>query len=132
MYGEEPQAIKIAQAIIQCRQLKPIVSTYELCGLIARTIGASRGGMEAREIIRNKQHLHVATRTFQALRIFVNDELNNIFRSVKQVEQVLPPGGKLVTISFHSLEEAVLKFALGKYNLGVPGDQKEFMECLSH
>ncbi len=94
-YGEEPHARRIARAIVRAR---PIYTTTELANLIARVV-----------VRRPKQRLHPATRTFQALRIAVNDELGALERALPQALRVLRPGGRLVVISFHSLEDRIVK-----------------------
>lgn len=97
-YGEEPKAFAIAQMIVQARKEKPIASTTELATIVARAWpGHSR--------------VHPATRTFQALRIAVNDELRLIGRSLPIWIDLLAPGGRLVVISFHSLEDRLVKQA---------------------
>ena len=95
-YGEEPKAKQIARLIVRSR---PIHSTTELAQVISRAWpGRSR--------------IHPATRTFQAIRIAVNDELNLLETSLPVWIQLLAPGGRLVVISFHSLEDRVVKQAL--------------------
>ncbi len=96
-YGEEQQSRKIARAIIQAR---PLHTTRELAELIARTSkGHPRGGV----------HIHPATRTFQALRIAVNEELQSLEAFLPQAVAALAPGGRLAVISFHSLEDRIVK-----------------------
>ncbi len=94
-YGEEPRARRIARAIVQAR---PIHTTTELAEVIARAVPRRPG-----------QRLHPATRTFQALRIVVNDELGALERALPQALDVLRPGGRLVVIAFHSLEDRIVK-----------------------
>jgi 16S rRNA (cytosine1402-N4)-methyltransferase len=93
-FGEEPKAGRIARAIVKAR---PIEHTKELAGLVERVIG------------KGKQRIHPATRTFQALRIAVNDELNALEIGLAQAVRILAPEGKLVVISFHSLEDRIVK-----------------------
>jgi 16S rRNA (cytosine1402-N4)-methyltransferase len=93
-YGEEPKAGRIARAIVGAR---PIEYTQELAELVERVIG------------RRKRRIHPATRTFQALRIAVNDELDALERGLSQAVRILAPEGKLVVISFHSLEDRIVK-----------------------
>jgi len=93
--GEEPAARRIARAIVAAR---PIGSTTGLAETIAR---AARGG--------RRKAIHPATRTFQALRIAVNGELDNIKAGLMQGIQVLKPGGRLVVLSYHSLEDRLVK-----------------------
>ena len=96
-YGEEPRAAKIAASIIEAR---PISSTEELAGVIAKIVGKRYG---------RKQKIHPATRSFQALRIAVNQEIYQLEQSLPLWEELLAPGGRLVVISFHSLEDRVVK-----------------------
>jgi len=92
-YGEERHARRIARAIVSAR---PLATTTELAELIVRVVG-------------HREKIHPATRTFQALRIAVNDELLALSESLPQARDLLRPGGRLVVISFHSLEDRVVK-----------------------
>lgn len=94
-YGEEPHARRIARAIVAAR---PIRTTTQLADLIAQVVPRRRG-----------QRLHPATRTFLALRIAVNDELGALERALPQALEILRPGGRLVVIAFHSLEDRIVK-----------------------
>ena len=94
-FGEVPKARRIARAIVRAR---PIQTTTELARVVARATGRSGG-----------QRTHPATRVFQALRIAVNQELDNIREGVEQAIQVLTSGGRLVVISYHSLEDRPVK-----------------------
>lgn len=98
--GQETQAKKIVAAIIEARQRKPIQTTRELALIIEKAIG--RGGKRSSKI-------HPATKVFQALRIYVNHELNNIVGFLSGALQVLKPNGLLLCISFHSLEDRIVK-----------------------
>lgn len=98
IYGEEKFAKPIARAIIKARNFKPITSTTELVDIIL--------SVRAR---RHNDRIHPATRTFQALRIFVNDELAELTQALNATEQVLNLKGRLVIISFHSLEDRIVK-----------------------
>lgn len=93
-YGEEPQARRIARAIVQAR---PLQTTLELAEAIRIAVGSRRG------------RIHPATQTFQALRIAVNEELDAIESVLPQAVQALEKGGKLAVISFHSLEDRIVK-----------------------
>ena len=99
-FGEEPNARAIARAIVQDR---PINTTRELAGLVARVAGPSRG-----------RRIHPATRTFQALRVAVNDELAHLESGLKAAISLLAPGGRLVVISYHSLEDRLVKTTLAR------------------
>lgn len=100
LYGEEPQANRIAKAIIQARVVKPITTTKELAGLIEQAYPVSW---------RAKSRRHPATKTFQALRIVVNNELNELEEFLHTILSWLVPGGRVAVISFHSLEDRLVK-----------------------
>ena len=93
-YGQERSSRRIAQAILRAR---PITTTRELAELIVKVAG------------RTSKRIHPATRTFQALRIAVNDELNAIAQVLPQAQRLLAPGGRLAVIAFHSLEDRLVK-----------------------
>jgi 16S rRNA (cytosine1402-N4)-methyltransferase len=96
--GEERSARGIARAIVARRQQQSFTRTSELAQLAARVLG--------REKIAGR---HAATRTFQALRIYVNDELGELARGLSAAERALAPGGRLVVVTFHSLEDRLVK-----------------------
>lgn len=102
-YGEEKNARKIAREIIRSR---PINRTKELSEIIIRAIGPSMLKKKRRY---RRHDIHPATRTFQALRIAVNDELESLTKVLPQAIEVLKPGGRLAVISFHSLEDRIVK-----------------------
>jgi 16S rRNA (cytosine1402-N4)-methyltransferase len=93
-YGEEQKSRRIASAILHNR---PITSTAQLANLVSRVYGSNRG-----------EH-HPATRTFQAIRIAVNDELGGLERTLPIAVDLLKPGGRLAIITFHSLEDRIVK-----------------------
>jgi len=95
--GEERMSRRIARAIVAARAIQPLTTTRQLADLVARTIGHRE---------RNK---HPATRTFQALRIHINDELGGLQHGLDAALQRLKPGGRLAVISFHSLEDRLVK-----------------------
>jgi 16S rRNA (cytosine1402-N4)-methyltransferase len=98
-YGEERYARRIARAIVRAREHQPIATTGRLVSVIAASVPPSyRHG-----------RLHWATRTFQALRIAVNAELESIEPSLRDVADMLSPGGRVCAISFHSLEDRIVK-----------------------
>ncbi len=99
-YGEEKNAAKIAQAIVRERKRKPIRSTLELVEVIRKAIPA-RGWY--------RQKIHFATRTFQALRIAVNDELRCLEKGLAAALKITEPGGKIVVLAFHSGEDRIVK-----------------------
>lgn len=98
-YSEEYDSRAIARAVVRARTLKPIKTCNELADIIIR----ARGGR------REKDRTHPATRVFQALRIAVNDELNNLKEALPQAVDLLESGGRLVILSFHSLEDRIVK-----------------------
>jgi 16S rRNA (cytosine1402-N4)-methyltransferase len=95
--GEERHARAIARAIVQARGEAPIRTTTALADIVASVVRAKPGD------------IHPATRTFQALRIFVNDELGELARALLAAERILKSGGRLVVVSFHSLEDRIVK-----------------------
>ncbi|MCP9446071.1 MAG: 16S rRNA (cytosine(1402)-N(4))-methyltransferase RsmH [Nitrospira sp.] len=98
-YGEERYARRIARAIVRAREQSPIETTGELASIIARAVPASyRHG-----------RIHCATRTFQALRIATNRELESLEPALDDAADLLAPGGRLCVISFHSLEDRIVK-----------------------
>lgn len=97
-YGEEPRAKQIVRLIVERRQAKPLRTTGELVELIEKVIPHHPG-----------KKIHPATKTFQALRIAVNKELDNIWSLLKGSLEVLKPGGVIACISFHSLEDRLVK-----------------------
>ncbi len=101
-YGEERFARRIARAIVRARATRPLRSTRELVAAVTQAVPASyRHG-----------RIHCATRTFQAMRIAVNDELSIIDRAIRDAAEVLEPGGRLCVIAFHSLEDRIVKHTL--------------------
>ncbi|MGH8192019.1 MAG: 16S rRNA (cytosine(1402)-N(4))-methyltransferase RsmH [Rhodanobacteraceae bacterium] len=96
-YGEERMSRRIAYAIVAQRGEAPIRSTRELAALVERVLG------------RRERNKHPATRTFQALRLRVNDELGSLERALPAAATALNPGGRLAVISFHSLEDRIVK-----------------------
>ena len=100
-YGEERKARRIARAIVKAR---PLQTTSELAELVAKAVG------------RPQERIHPATRTFQALRIAVNKELENIKLVLPQAMAALKPGGRMAIISFHSLEDRIVKRFIQQYS----------------
>ncbi len=99
-YGEEPSARRIARAIVRDRSERPIATGTELADLVARVAPAPPRG---------RRRVHPATRVFQALRIYVNRELETLPKALEAAVQVLGPGGRLAVISYHSLEDRIVK-----------------------
>ncbi len=102
-FGEERAARRIARAIVFDRPTRPFVSTLQLAGLIERVAPARPG-----------EFTHPATRSFQALRIAVNDELGELLRGLAAAERILKPGGRLAVVTFHSLEDRIVKQFLAR------------------
>jgi len=98
-YGEERFSRRIAKKICQQRKIKAIKTTFQLVEIIRQAIPSRF----------RHQRIHCATRVFQALRIVVNDELNNLKKVLPQAIEILEPSGKIAVISFHSLEDRIVK-----------------------
>ena len=106
--GEERASRKIAKAIVTLRDRSPITRTIQLADIVRSVVRKSKDGIDP------------ATRTFQALRIFVNDELGELDRALKGAEALLAPGGRLAVVSFHSLEDKRVKAFLAERSEGAP------------
>jgi 16S rRNA (cytosine1402-N4)-methyltransferase len=96
VYGDEKRAKRCADFIVRARQEQTITTTQQLSDILSRALG------------RQGKH-HPATRVFQALRIYINDELGELYRALIAAEKVLRPGGRIVVVSFHSLEDRIVK-----------------------
>jgi 16S rRNA (cytosine1402-N4)-methyltransferase len=99
-YGEEPKAARIARAIVDARRTAPIATAEELAALIAKVVPPNP---------RQPSRIHPATRAFQALRIAVNQELEALEAGLAAALDLLRPGGRLVVLSYHSLEDRIVK-----------------------
>jgi 16S rRNA (cytosine1402-N4)-methyltransferase len=99
-YGEERFAQSIARAVVAARTVAPVVGTRQLAAIVAKAVGARPRGDRSQD---------PATRTFQALRIFVNRELEELALTLPRVVPLLDTGGRLAVISFHSLEDRIVK-----------------------
>jgi len=110
-YGEERFSRRIAREITKERQIKPIKTTFQLKEVVNRAVPPRYRHRRTprRSGSATLRGRHCATKTFQALRIAVNDELNNLKKVLPQVIEVLGPGGRIVIISFHSLEDRIVK-----------------------
>lgn len=97
-YGEERAARRIARAIVLAREVAPIVTTAQLAEVVARCLPRPKPGQ-----------VHPATRSFQAIRIAVNDELGQLVAGLEAAERALKPGGRLAVVTFHSLEDRIVK-----------------------
>ena len=118
-YGEEKWAKRIASFIVEKRKDKPIESTFELVDVIKAAIPAKA----------RREGPHPAKRTFQAIRIEVNDELGQLERAIEDFCDVLNPGGRLCVISFHSLEDRIVKDIIARRNNPCTCP-KEFPVCI--
>jgi len=96
-YGEERQSRRIARRIVESRATRPLETTFDLAALVSASIGRGRGRIDP------------ATRTFQAIRIRVNDELGEVERMLDSALDLLAVGGRLLVIAFHSLEDRLVK-----------------------
>ena len=96
-FGDERRSRAIARAVVAARAVEPIMGTAKLADIVARALGGGHG------------RIHPATKTFQALRIAVNGELDELQRGLEAAERVLRPAGRLVVVSFHSLEDRMVK-----------------------
>jgi 16S rRNA (cytosine1402-N4)-methyltransferase len=97
IFGEERHSRGVARAIVAARKQAPIVTTRGLADIVGKVVWSKPG------------EIHPATRTFQGLRIFVNQELDELHLALSAAERVLKPGGRLVVVSFHSLEDRIVK-----------------------
>jgi 16S rRNA (cytosine1402-N4)-methyltransferase len=97
IFGEERHSRRVARAIVAARKEAPVTTTQALADIVGK-------------VVRSKPNeIHPATRTFQALRIFVNEELDELHHALSAAERALKPGGRLVVVSFHSLEDRIVK-----------------------
>jgi 16S rRNA (cytosine1402-N4)-methyltransferase len=110
-YGEEPASRRIARRIVEARQREPIATTAQLEAVVYAATGGRTAG-------RTRSAIHPATRTFQALRIAVNRELEVLENGLAAAVRVLEPGGRLAVISFHSLEDRIVKLFIRQEQKG--------------
>ncbi len=108
-YGEEPHAKRIARAIVQGRRTAPVETATELAELVEQVVPGRAGP---------PRRIHPATRVFQALRIAVNDELDALREALSSAIDLLRPGGRLVVLSYHSLEDRIVKRFLASERRG--------------
>ena len=104
-YGEEKQAKRIAKAIVNKREEIPLETTLQLANLVRSVVGYQR----------NKR-IDPATKTFQALRIFVNKEISELLCGLISATKILQENGQLVLVSFHSIEDKIIKYFLNYYS----------------
>jgi 16S rRNA (cytosine1402-N4)-methyltransferase len=112
-YGEERFAQQIARAVVAARALEPIVRTRQLAAIVAKAVGARRGRDRSQD---------PATRTFQALRIYINQELSQLSLALERALPRLASGGRLAVISFHSLEDRLVKQFFRRHSEPYGGD----------
>lgn len=126
-YGEEAQAPRIARAIVSTRETAPIRNTSDLARTVLAAVPAAA----------RKKKIHPATKTFQAIRIYINDELGQLEAALAQSLRILKKGGRLCVISFHSLEDRIVKRFMRKHAReseqyrGMPNVPPEFMPALA-
>jgi 16S rRNA (cytosine1402-N4)-methyltransferase len=111
IFGEERHSRRVARAIVAAREETPVTTTRALADIVSR-------------VVRSKPNeIHPATRTFQALRIFVNEELDELHEALSAAERILKPGGRLVVVSFHSLEDRIVKNFLAERGKAAAGSR---------
>jgi len=117
-YGEERQSGRVATAILRRRVERPFERTLDLAEVVEKALGGRRGAP-----------IHPATRTFQALRIAVNDELGELERGLVAAEARLKPGGRLAVVTFHSLEDRIVKTFLAERSGNAPGGSRHLPQA---
>jgi 16S rRNA (cytosine1402-N4)-methyltransferase len=117
--GEERESRRIARRIVEARSDAPFESTLQLAEVIEKAVGGRRG-----------KRTHPATKSFQALRMYVNDELGELARALMATEKVLKPGGRLIVVTFHSLEDRMVKTFMAERS-GKTASQSRFMPAVS-
>ena len=118
IFGEERHSRAVARAIVAARKEAPVTTTRALADIVSKVVRSKPG------------EIHPATRTFQGLRIFVNQELDELHLALAAAERVLRPGGRLVVVSFHSLEDRIVKNFLGER--GKAGGGSRHLPELAH
>jgi 16S rRNA (cytosine1402-N4)-methyltransferase len=118
IFGEERHSRAVARAIVAARKEAPVTTTRALADIVSKVVRSKPG------------EIHPATRTFQGLRIFVNQELDELHLALAAAEGVLKPGGRLVVVSFHSLEDRIVKNFLGER--GKAGGGSRHLPELAH
>lgn len=119
-YGEERASRRVARAIVRARDDAPITRTAQLANIVHRVLPRARDGVDP------------ATRTFQALRIHVNDELGELDRGLKAAERLLNPGGRLCVVAFHSLEDRRVKTFLRTRGEAAPRPSRHTPDVGAH
>src|SRR5690606_22262805 len=113
LYGEERQSGRVATAILRRREAQPFSRTLDLAEVVEKALGGRRGAP-----------IHPATRVFQALRIVVNEELAELEAGLAAAERVLAAGGRLAVVTFHSLEDRIVKAFLTERTGNTPGGSR--------
>ncbi len=113
LYGDERQSGRVATAILRRRSERPFERTLDLAEVVEKALGGRRGAP-----------IHPATRVFQALRIAVNDELGELRAGLEAAEATLSPGGRLAVVTFHSLEDRIVKAFLTERSGAAPGGSR--------
>ena len=113
LYGDERQSGRVATAILRRRVEQPFERTLDLAAVVEKALGGRRGAP-----------IHPATRVFQALRIAVNDELGELRAGLEAAEAALSPGGRLAVVTFHSLEDRIVKAFLTERTGNAPGGSR--------
>ena len=113
LYGDERQSGRVATAILRRRAERPFERTLDLAEVVEKALGGRRGAA-----------IHPATRVFQALRIAVNDELGELRAGLEAAEAALAPGGRLAVVTFHSLEDRIVKAFLTERTGNAPGGSR--------
>jgi 16S rRNA (cytosine1402-N4)-methyltransferase len=113
LYGDERQSGRVATAILRRRAEQPFERTLDLAAVVEKALGGRRGAP-----------IHPATRVFQALRIAVNDELGELRAGLEAAEATLSPGGRLAVVTFHSLEDRIVKAFLTERSGAAPGGSR--------
>jgi 16S rRNA (cytosine1402-N4)-methyltransferase len=113
VYGEERESRRIARYLVRRREAEPFTRTLDLAAVVERALGGRRGAK-----------VHPATKTFQALRIAVNDELAELESGLAAAEQVLRAGGRLAIVTFHSLEDRIVKSFFAERSGRLPGGSR--------
>lgn len=111
--GEEKYSWQLANALVRAREISPFRTTIELAGVVARSVGGKRG---------SRDKIHPATRVFQALRMAVNSELDALEEGLKKVREKIEKDGHIVVISFHSLEDRIVKNTFREWELAGLGE----------
>ena len=118
--GEERKARRVARAIVQRRKARDFESTLDLAETVERALGGRRGAKT-----------HPATKTFQAIRMFINDELGELARALVAAENILKVGGRLVIVTFHSIEDRMVKTFLRERSGLVPAGSRHVPEAMT-